>query len=158
MAVEFAMIAPVLMYLMMGIIEIALMFFATVNVDGAAIDAARRIRTGLAQSSGDAETDFTTAFCGVLSTVVMCADVFYDVRTVDNFTDATLETEIDEDTDEPVTYGFSAGNADDIIVVRAMFYWDFTTPLIGQFFETTAGTDKRLLVSTVVFQNEPYEE
>lgn len=156
-ALEFAMIIPVLMYVFMAIIEVALMFFASVNIDGAAIDAARRIRTGQAQGSGDAETDFSTAFCNGLSSAIPCGNVFYDVRTVASFSAVSLTTDTDPVTGDPITYGFAAGGAGDITVVRAMYYWSFNTPLIGQFFESGAGTNKRLLVSTVVFQTEPYE-
>lgn len=156
-AVEFAMLAPVLMYVFMGILEIALMFFAAVNIDGAAIDAARRIRTGQAQNSGDAASDFNTAFCAGLSGTISCGSVFYDVRTVSSFSSVSLATVTDPDTGDPITYGFSAGGAGDIIVVRAMYYWDFTTPLIGTFFESSAGSNRRLLISTVVFRTEPYE-
>jgi len=156
-AVEFAMLAPVLMYIFMGILEISLMFFAAVNIDGAAIDAARRIRTGQAQTSGNAQTDFDSAFCAGLSGAISCSDVFYDVRTVSNFTSVSLTTDIDPVTGDPITYGFTAGGAGDIIVVRAMYYWDFATPLIGKFFETTSGSSRRLLTSTVVFRTEPYE-
>ena len=156
-AVEFAMLAPVLLYVFMGILEISLMFFAAVNIDGAAIEAARRIRTGQAQTTGDAATDFNTAFCAGLSGAVSCGSVFYDVRSVSTFSSVNLDTETDPDTGDPITYGFTAGGASDITVVRAMYYWDFTTPLIGTFFESSAGSNKRLLISTVVFQNEPYE-
>lgn len=156
-AVEFALVAPVLMFIFMGILEVALMFFAYVNLDGAAIDAARRVRTGQAQLSGDPLTDFNTTFCAGLSSAITCSNVFYDVRTVSNFSSASLTTEFDPVTGDPIVYGFAAGGAGDIIVVRAMYYWNFTTPMISTFFETTPGTDKRLLISSVVFQNEPYE-
>lgn len=156
-AVEFALLAPVLMYLLMGIVEISLMFFAAVNIDGAAIDAARRIRTGQAQTTGDAESDFSSAFCAALSGTIPCGSVFYDVRTVASFSSISLTTEIDPDTGEPITYGFTAGASNDITVVRAMYFWSFATPFIGQFFETVDGSNQRLLISTVVFQIEPYE-
>ena len=154
---ELALLAPILMYQLMGIVEVSLMFFAAVNIDGAAIDAARRLRTGQAQNTGDAQTDFSTSFCASLSGTLPCGSVFYDVRTVASFSSVSLLTEIDPDTGEPITYGFTAGGANDITVVRVMYFWNFTTPLIGQFFETIGGTNKRLLISTVVFQNEPYE-
>lgn len=156
-AVEFAMLAPVLLYVFMGIIEISLMFFAATNIDGAAIEAARRIRTGQAQTTGDAETDFSSTFCAGLSGAISCGSVFYDVRSVSSFSSVSLTTDTDPDTGDPITYGFTAGGAGDITVVRTMYYWDFATPLIGQFFESSSGSGKRLLISTVVFQNEPYE-
>ncbi|HEY9079911.1 TadE/TadG family type IV pilus assembly protein [Magnetovibrio sp.] len=155
-AVEFALIAPVLVFLFMAILEVSVMFFATANIDGAAIEAARLIRTGQIQSSADPVSDFSTALCDDLSSIINCANLFYDARTVSTFASVSLTTEIDPDTGEPVTYGFSGGSAGDIVVVRVMYYWDFITPFIGTYL-SDAGSSRRLLTSTVVFQNEPYE-
>jgi len=155
-AVEFALIAPILMFIFMAIFEVSIMFFATVNIDGAAIEAARRIRTGQNQSAGDPATDFSTSLCGYLSTAINCNSLFHDARVVSSFGAVDLTTQIDPVTGEPITYGYSAGGAGDIVVVRVMYTWNFVTPLIGAYMGDS-GTNSRLLASTVVFQNEPYE-
>lgn len=155
-ALEFALVAPILFFIFLAILEVSVMFFAAANIDGSAIEAARRIRTGQSQASADAATDFYDTLCSLLSSSMSCGDVFYDVRTVSTFASVDLETTYDPDTGEPITYGFSAGGAEDIVVVRVMYYWDFVTPLIGAYLDNT-GSGKRLLSSTVVFQNEPYE-
>lgn len=156
-AVEFALVAPMLIFIFMAIIEVSLMFFVSVNLDGAAIDAARRIRTGQTQVSADPEVDFTTALCARLDTMVDCNAVYYDARTVSSYASISLSIDYDPDTGEPITYGFNAGGSGDIIVVRVMYSWNISTPTIAVFFETTPGTNNRLLSSTVVFKNEPYE-
>lgn len=156
-AIEFALLAPLLFYIFMAIFELSLLFFASVNIDGAAIDAARRIRTGQTQNTADPLTDFTATLCAKLTTMIDCASVDYDVRTVSNFSAINLSVEYDPVTGEPVTYGFNAGGAEDIVVVRVMYNWVINTPAIGALFETFDGTNTRLLMSTVVFQNEPYE-
>lgn len=155
-AVEFALVSPVLLMIFMAIIELSVMFFATVNLDGAAIEAARRIRTGQTQTTGNPETDFKAALCTNLSSLIDCGAVHYDSRVMTNYSGITLGVEYDPDTGEPITYGFSAGGAKDIVVVRVMYAWSFITPWIGAFFEHGAGSNARLLMSTVVFQNEPY--
>lgn len=160
-AVEFAIIAPVFMFIVMAIIEVSLIFFATVNLDGAATEAARRIRTGQSQSSGNALTDFTTTMCTQLDTMFDCDFVQTDVRVMSSFsaiqTAVDLGVEYDATTGEPITYGFDSGVSSDIILVRVMYLWSINTPLIGTIFETQSGTNKILLASIVVFQNEPYE-
>ena len=155
-ALEFALIAPVLMFLFMAILEVALMFFVEANIDGAAIEAAREIRTGQTQTSATPEDEFYSVLCGQLSSIVSCGDLFYDVRTADSFSAIDLTTEYDDDTGEPVTYGFSTGGASDIVVVRVMYFWDFFTPWIGAYLGDS-GTNRRLMESTVVFRTEPYE-
>ena len=155
-AVEFALISPVLLFIFMAIMEVSVMFFAAANIDGAAIDAARRIRTGQNQTTADPASDFSTALCGSLSSAIKCGSLFHDVRTVTSFASIDLTTEIDPGTGEPITYGFSSGAASDVVVVRVMYYWDFVTPFIGTFL-SDAGSNRRMLASTVVFQNEPYK-
>lgn len=156
-AVEFALLAPLLFYIFMAIFELSLLFFVSVNIDGAAIDAARRIRTGQTQNTADPLTDFTSTLCSKLTTMIDCADIDYDVRTAANFSSVSLDVEYDPDTGEIITYGFDAGGASDIVVVRVMYNWTINTPAIGTLFETFEGTNTRLLVSTVAFQSEPYE-
>jgi len=160
-AVEFAIIAPVFMFIVVAIIEVSLIFFATVNLDGAATEAARRIRTGQAQQSGDALTDFTTTLCTQLDTMFDCAKLQKDVRTMASFSaiQAAVNVGIEYDpiTGDPITYGFSSGASGDIVLVRVMYLWTIQTPMIGTIFETQPGTNKILLASNVIFQNEPYE-
>lgn len=156
-AVEFALISPLLFFIFMAIIEISLMFFASVNLNGAAIEAARRIRTGQTQVSGNPEADFTNSLCGQLDTIITCDEVFYDARTVTSFNGVSLDIAYDPDTGEPITYGFNTGGSGDIVLVRVMYAWSITTPTISAFFETSPGTSNRMLSSTVVFKTEPYE-
>lgn len=156
-AVEFALVAPLLIFIFMAIIEVSLMFFVSVNMDGAAIEAARRIRTGQTQVSANPETDFTSALCAKLDSIINCGLIRYDARTMTSYSAISLTTEYDPDTGEPITYGFNAGGSGDIIVIRVMYAWTINTPAIAAFFETFPGTNNRMLSSTVVFKNEPYE-
>jgi len=156
-AVEFALISPALVFICMAIFEVSLMFFAAVNIDGAAIDAARRIRTGQTQATADPEADFANTLCDSLDIMIDCGTLHYDARTMSTYGSITLDTEYDPITGEPITYGFTTGGSGDIVVVRVMYSWTINTPLIGRFFETSSGSNKRLLASTVVFQSEPYE-
>jgi Flp pilus assembly protein TadG len=156
-AVEFALVAPIFLLIIFAIFEVSLMFFASVNLDGAAIEAARRIRTGQSQHSADPLVDFKSSLCSQLDTMINCNALFYDARVMNTYSSISLATEYDPVTGEPITYGFSAGTSGDIVVVRLMYTWTINTPMVGAFFENTPGTSKRLLASTVVFQNEPYE-
>lgn len=154
-AVEFAMIAPVLGLLFMAIIEISMMFFTAINVDGAAIDAARRIRTGQAQQSADPATDFNTALCNGLNSMISCSDLTYDVQTISSFASADLAMPLDAD-GNPIPATFNAGAAGDIVVIRITYYWTFNTPMIASLFADNAGNNRRRMTSTVTFRNEPY--
>jgi Flp pilus assembly protein TadG len=156
-AVEFALVSPLLVFIFMAIIEISLMFFASVTLDGAAIEAARRIRTGQAQQSADPQSDFATALCSKMDSIINCGAVYYDARTVSDYSAVTLGVQYDPITGEPITYGFNPGGSGAIVIVRVMYQWTINTPAIASLFESTPGTHKRMLSSTVVFQSEPYE-
>ncbi len=152
-AIEFALIAPVFLYLLMGILELSLMFFATIIVDGAVLDAGRRIRTGQAQTSGDTLGYFTTEVCDHMYGVYSCSDITFDVRTFSDFASVSVPIEVDDD-GEYVTE-FSAGSSGEITAVRAIYAWNFFTPLIGAFFGEDGG-NSRTLTMTTVFRNEAY--
>jgi len=163
-AVEYALILPVYMYLLVGIIEVSLLFFTTTVVDGAIQDSARQIRTGQAQLSGDALTTFQAQLCSSLLAVYDCDDMTLDVKTFDSFSTVTIPTLhyndddppilVDED-DVPYTTGFTAGGSGEITVVRVLYSWNFFTPLIGELLGSSGNS--RLLSTTAVFRNEPYE-
>jgi len=156
-ALEFALISPLLVFMFMAIIEVSLMFFASVNMDSAAMEAARRIRTGQTQGTADPEADFVSTLCNKLDSLITCGALQYDARMVSSYSSIALGITYDPITGEPITYGFSTGGSGDIVVIRIMYSWTINTPTIAMFFETNPGTNQRLLSSTVVFQNEPYE-
>jgi len=150
------MILPVFSYLLLGILEISVMFAMQVIVENAVFSAARQIRTGQAQSSDDADTTFSTALCNDLYNIIDCDDILYDVQTFSTFAAVDLTVEYDDD-NEIITESFNAGSSESIVAVRVMYQWNFFTPLIGDFFEDTDSTNRRLLMATGVFRNEPYE-
>ncbi|MBM3510351.1 MAG: pilus assembly protein [Alphaproteobacteria bacterium] len=154
-AIEIALILPVLLPILLAIFEVGLMFFASVLMDGAASDAARLVRTGQAQRSADALGTFRQRLCDQLFGVVNCGDVMLDVRSFRTFGAIPPTVQLD-DQGRLANVGFTPGNAGDIIIVRVGFRWNFSTPLIGLPFSDN-GTNSRLLLSTVVFRNEPYQ-
>ncbi|MEQ8666818.1 MAG: TadE/TadG family type IV pilus assembly protein [Rhodospirillales bacterium] len=168
-AVEFALVAPVFLYLLIGIFEVALMMFGIAMVETAAQNAARQLLTGTAQSSGDAEAAFQTELCNNLTVVYDCNDIILDVRTYASFTAVTIpdikingngdlvyeDGDNDDSNDVLFTAEFSAGGASEIMVVRAIYSWDFATPYIGTLIGDSSG--RKSLQTTVVFRSEPYQ-
>ncbi len=52
-------------------------------------------------------------------------------------------------------FGYSPGNAGEIVVVRLMYQWPVYVSLLGLNLADLNG-GKRLLISTVAFRNEPF--
>lgn len=145
--------APVFLYLLMGIIEVSMLFFTTTMVDRAMYDAARLIRTGQAQNTGDALTSFQTSVCATLVSLYDCGDLNLDVRSFGTF--GTITFTIDEDDDGDPVYEFDAGGAEDVVLARVIYTFNFATPFIGAFFgDTGSGVE---FTTSAIFQTEPYE-
>jgi len=61
---------------------------------------------------------------------------------------------VDED-DNVYTPGFTTGGSGEITVVRVLYPWEFFTPMISVLLSDTGNS--KLLSSTAIFRNEPYE-
>lgn len=156
-AVEFALLGAPFFLLIMGLIEISLIFIASSMLDNAAGEAGRQIRTGEVQQRGDDATAFRALVCDELAAVVKCdSGLKIDVRTFSSFSATTFVDPIDEDTgDFAETETFQAGGSSQIVVVRVFYEWKLITPMIGIPLGNMS-SNRRLLQSTVVFRNEPF--
>jgi Flp pilus assembly protein TadG len=152
-AIEFALVAPPFLLLIMGIIEISVMFFTSSVIEGATKEAARQIRTGNVQQSADPLASFRSELCDALFGIIDCNQVVFNVRTFSSFETVAMPLEVDED-GEIINTGFTPGDSSAVTVVRSMYRWHFMTPLIGEL--VPAGPAGHLIISTVAFQNEPY--
>ena len=158
-ALEFGFVAVPFFMLTFGLAEVSLMGLAQTNLDYATSEAGREIRTGRAQLDGVTEEEIKEAVClnfGRFMAVDCDAKLFIDVRTYDAFTDI--------DTDPPVVdgelqvdgFGYEPGAPSDIVVVRTYYRWHVLTPMFDRILANTNGGE-RLVVSTMMFRNEPYE-
>jgi len=158
-AVEFAFLAIPFFMMLIGIIEVGLFFGSAVILEGAATEAARVIRTGQAQTSGDPVGAFEDMLCAKAGVMINCGLIQYEVINVPErkFTNVQdLQPTYDED-GNLISSGFDAGGSNDIILVRIAYRYTFLTPLLGALMETTNATNSALLMSSVVIMNEPYE-
>lgn len=153
-AVEFALVGPLFFLLLAGILEISVMFFTSSVIEGATKEAARQIRTGQIQGSADPLTAFQDELCGALYNVIDCTEVLFHVQTFSSFGAVSMPLEVDED-GEIINTTFVPGSSGAVTVVRAIYRWEFMTPLIAKVI--SAGLGGHLIVSTVAFQNEPYD-
>jgi Flp pilus assembly protein TadG len=151
--IEFALVAIPFMLLLVGTLEIAVMFFTDSVIEGATKEAARQIRTGQVQESADPEAAFRAKLCKELFGIIDCSKVVFNVQTFSSFSSVSMPIEVDED-GNVVSTGFLPGGSSAVTVVRSIYRWNFITPLISQVLPAPLGG--HMLVSTVAFQNEPY--
>jgi len=130
------------------------MVFASSVIEGATKEVSRQIRTGQIQGSADPLATFQAELCDALLNVINCADVRFHVQTFSSFGAVSMPIEVDDD-GEIINTSFVPGGSSAVTVVRSMYRWDFVTPLISEVIP--AGVGGHLIVSTVAFQNEPYD-
>lgn len=152
------MVAVPFVIIMLGILELTLMFASSSLLQGATTEAARTIRTGQVQNAADPEDMFRDALCRQAATFMNCDDIQYEVIKIvegDFLSAGDYEAEYDED-GNLVSSGFEPGEVSDVILVRTAYRYPLLTP-----FMSTALSDGHdgtyLLEATVVFQTEPYE-
>lgn len=156
-AVEFALLAFPFVYLLVGIIELSVMFAAMSSLDSGTNDAARLIRTGqVQQTNGDPQDMFETVLCSRVSSFLPCSQIRYEVITMSGFSDfASYPASYDENGNLESS-GFNPGSVDDVILIRTAYRYPLLTPLLGAAFADGPNNTK-LMVTTVVLETEPYD-
>lgn len=155
-AVEFALVALPFFGMMFAIIETAFVLFASEVLETAVADSARQIMTGQAQSQKLDQTTFKQSVCAKLTTMFDCANSLYiDVKTYTDFSGVTYTPPLDKDGKIVDNFGYQPGIAGQIVVVRFMYPWPIYASLFGTGLVNMAG-NKRLLVATAAFRNEPF--
>jgi Flp pilus assembly protein TadG len=157
-AVEFGIVAVPFFGLLLGIVEVALVFFTSQLIDSGVSEAARLIRTGQAQTQGFSEAKFKQEVCSRVLVLSDCVtDLKLDVRTYRDFesTKSNLGHPIDENGNLIEDFGYQPGVGGDIVLVRVFYEWPMISPNLGLGPGYLANGDL-LLASTVAFRNEPF--
>jgi Flp pilus assembly protein TadG len=159
--VEFALVVFPFFLLTFGLAEIAMIGFTQTSLNYAVSETARQIRTGRAQLSGVTEAEIYEQLCDELNKfmVLTCdGNAYLDVNRFDSFSEASggVASPIEDGEFQDDDFNYSPGAASDIVVVRAYYRWKIMTPLFQPVFSNVADGE-RILVSTMMFRNEPYQ-
>ena len=155
-AIEFALVIIPFMAMLFAIMETAIVFFATQVLETAVADSARLILTGQAQNGGYDKTSFKTAVCARITGLFDCANgIYVDVRTFTDFSSVSMTSPLDGSGTLVNNFVYQPGGPGQIVVVRLFYQW----PIYMQIWNpqlTNMSGNKRLLVATAAFRNEPY--
>jgi Flp pilus assembly protein TadG len=91
-AVEFALIAPAFIALLIAIFETTLFLFAQANLQTAATQAARLFMTGQAQNSGMTQAQIEAAICPALQSMFNCGNLVINVQSSSSATGLNTST------------------------------------------------------------------
>lgn len=153
-SVEFVMVAFPFFALLFAIVEAGIFFFAAQSLELATQDAARLVFTGQTQMANQTAAQFKTELCNRLLNMFDCSNgISVDVRSFSTFGSVSIPDPVGGGTCAPPTT-FSPGHASEIVVVRTFYKWPLFVTGFGYNIGNCAG-NKKLLVSTVAFRNEP---
>ncbi|MEM7192890.1 MAG: TadE/TadG family type IV pilus assembly protein, partial [Pseudomonadota bacterium] len=160
-ALEFAMIAAPLIFLLLAVMQIGYVYFANFALDGAVANGARLIRTGQAQTQGFDAAKFKEELCKGLVGPLSCGKLLLDVRSYDNFGAAAagLTPPFDDQGNVNNNTAFQPGGSEQVVIVRAFYRLELASLFPSAFgldALSNTGDGDRLLVSTSAFRNEPY--
>jgi Flp pilus assembly protein TadG len=156
-AVEFALVAAPFLALIFAIMETALIFFSGQALETAVADSARLIMTGQAQSQGFDQTAFKNAVCAKIYGLFNCqAGLYVDVKTYTTFGTISSTPPLDAKGNLVNNFTYQPGGPGSIVVVRLYYQWPVYVSLLGFNLQNMSG-NKRLLISTAAFRNEPYQ-
>jgi len=158
-AVEFALIILPFFLLTIALAEVAMIGFAQASLDNGVSRIGRLVRTGQAQDGGMGEAQIKERLCqemGALLVVDCESNLFLDVNRFASFTAAGQNASpIDDGEFDGAGMAYRDTQASDIVVVRAYYRWQVMTPMFQPVFQNVNG-GKRILVSTMMFRNEPF--
>jgi Flp pilus assembly protein TadG len=154
-AVEFALVAAPFLALTFAILETAMIFFAGQTLEATVSDASRLIMTGQAQNANYTQADFKTAVCARVYALFDCANgMTVDVKTYTSFGSINQTPPVNNGTFDPTKANYSLCGPGTIQVVTLYYQWPTYVSFYGNM--SNLNGNKRLLVATSVFRNEPY--
>lgn len=158
-ALEFAIVATPVIFLLLAILEVSLVFIATFSLENATAQGARLIRTGQAQAQGFNASAFQSELCKNLVGPLDCARVKLDVRHFSNFggVSGNLPSPLDGKGNLKNSFSYDPGKGGDVVVVRAFYEWEVTGRMPKGVGLSNLGNGNRLLQATATFRNEPFK-
>jgi Flp pilus assembly protein TadG len=169
-AIEFALIAPVFVLILMAVVEYSMVMFATSVLEGATLSSSRYGKTGYVAAGSTRQQQIIAAITerssGLLdaSRITMTTKVysaFDKVGDPEPYTDSNgngmynlgeAYTDVNGNAQWDSDMGSAGlGNSDDVVVYTVSYPWTIHTPIIRQFLGSTY-----TITSRTVVKNEPY--
>ncbi len=155
-AVEFALVAAPFLALTFAILETAFVFFAQQTLEATAADASRLVMTGQAQTANYTAANFKTAVCTRVYGLFDCANgMTVDVKTYTSFSSVNNTAPVTNGNFDATQAAYTPGGPGCIVRVTLYYQWPIYVSMYNTAISNLNG-NKRLLVATAVFRNEPY--
>ena len=156
-ALEFALVAPPFLFMILAIFELALVYLVSVSLDSATQQATRQIRTGQAQTAGYTAAQFTTQVCNNMGWLAsQCSsNLFIDSEVKTSFGASNPSSPVQGGAWNSGNLKFDMGDQGDIVVIHTYYKWKLITPVLYGGLQTLPGGISVVSAATT-FRNEPY--
>ena len=157
-AVEFALIAPAFLGVLIAIFATTTFLFAQQALQNAAVEAGRQFMTGQAQNSNMTQSQFVNIVCPMIKPLLNCSALMVDVQSYSSFSGA--------DASKPnLTYNaqgqvsnnwqYSPGSPGQVGVVRLIYQWQTVGGPLG-FTLAKLPNGMAELMGVTAYRVEPY--
>jgi Flp pilus assembly protein TadG len=153
-AVEFALVAPVFLLMISGIVEYSLYYFKTSHLKHVLYEASRNIQTGEVQDAADPQAFFQSEYCQDVSFLAECSSISFDVRAFDSLAEISYPDASFGADGAPTNFVFQPGGSDQLTVMRVATPYTFITPLMADIFQPSG--QPAIIVGYSVARNEPF--
>lgn len=158
-AVEFAMTAGPMIFLMLAIFEYAFVYLVSVTLDSATREASRQIRTGEAQTAGMTAGQFKTIVCDSMGWLKAdcTANLDVDSRVFTSFTATADPSPTTAGAFDKTKLKWGTGAAGEIVLVSTYYRWQLlTSSLLGGLSSPMYGSGYAAVTARTTFRNEPF--
>lgn len=160
-AVEFGICITAFIALLLGCLQVALLFFAQQSIQTASETVARSVLTGNVATSTTQE-QFRKSACSALPSYMDCAKLMVDIRKAPSGSFSSVDTSVmaltyDSKGNVTNSWKYDMGGAGDVVILRLMYPWQTVTGPLNMSL-SNQGSPTRLLMGTMVFKSEPYSQ
>jgi Flp pilus assembly protein TadG len=155
-AVEFALIAPAFLALLVGILQVAVFLFAQQSLQNAAMGAGRLLLTGQAQNL--TQSAFKTQVCNnhLPSILFQCNSLIVIVQSSADFASANTSMPALYNNGQPITnWAYNPGTPGQVVVVQLVYPWSVVMGPLG-FALANLPNGATKMMGGMAFRVEPY--
>jgi Flp pilus assembly protein TadG len=157
-AVEFALIAPAFIALLLAVIQTTIFLFAQQVLQNAAVESGRLFMTGSAQNGGLTQAQFLNDICPMVQAMFTCSKVMVNVQASSSAGGVSpSEPTLTYNTDGSVanSWNYTAGTQGQIMVVQLIYQWPIVGMPIGNVL-SSLGNGTTEMMGVTAFRVEPY--
>jgi Flp pilus assembly protein TadG len=155
-ALEFALIGPAFIAMLVAILQMGAVFFLQQVLQTATTQASRLIMTGQAQTGNISQSTFLNDICTDAGTLFTCANMSVGVQTFSSFGGVSMNNPVSNGTFSSSGLTYTPGGPGDIVLVQVFYQLPVYAAPLG-FNLATTNNNMAVLIATAVFRNEPYQ-